>query len=243
MLRWAGRAAPFIFQPSSPLPLFVIPAPFIRHPRGSGDPWHPSNFLDSHFRGNDKGASGNDGLGVGNALEPLIRHPRPPISVTPRPPYSSSLLPLIVIPAPLIRHPHTLYTSPHTPLIRHPPQTLYVSSPHLSRHPHTHIRHPRESGDPWRPNNFLDSHFRGNDKEASRNDKEASRNDKEASRNDKGASGNDKEASRNDKGASGNDKGVSGNDKGVSGNGGLPNGFPVGAENDGLRVGFPLSWE
>ncbi|KXK37567.1 MAG: hypothetical protein UZ16_OP3001001057 [Candidatus Hinthialibacteria bacterium OLB16] len=23
------------------------------------------------------------------------------------------------------------------------------------------IRHPRESGDPWRPSNFLDSHFRG----------------------------------------------------------------------------------
>jgi len=40
------------------------PLPFC-HPRVSGDPWSAKNFLDSHFRGNDKGASGNDGLGVG----------------------------------------------------------------------------------------------------------------------------------------------------------------------------------
>ncbi len=31
------------------------------------------------------------------------------------------------------------------------------------RHPRSLIRHPRESGDPWRPSNFLVSHFRGND--------------------------------------------------------------------------------
>ncbi|MCE7908752.1 MAG: hypothetical protein DYH02_10365 [Candidatus Omnitrophica bacterium COP1] len=40
---------------SSPHPIYFILAPCIRHPRESGDPWHPSNFLDSRFRGNDKG--------------------------------------------------------------------------------------------------------------------------------------------------------------------------------------------
>ncbi len=33
----------------------------------------------------------------------------------------------------------------------------------IIRHPRFLSRHPRESGDPWHPNNFLDSHFRGND--------------------------------------------------------------------------------
>ena len=55
--------------PGEPVTAPILP---FRHPRGSGDPWSPPQFLDSHFRGNDKGAgmtrgaSGNDGFGIGN---------------------------------------------------------------------------------------------------------------------------------------------------------------------------------
>ena len=54
LCQWAGDLR------DSPLPFIALPASHIRHPRESGDPWHPNNSLDSHFRG-------NDGKGVGMA--------------------------------------------------------------------------------------------------------------------------------------------------------------------------------
>ena len=56
-------------------PFYVIPAPLIRHPRESGDPWRPNNFLDSHFRGND-GFCVDLPLPIFVIPAPYIRHPR-----------------------------------------------------------------------------------------------------------------------------------------------------------------------
>ena len=83
-----------------------------------------------------------NGLRSSSSSSHPIRHPRIL--------YTSSSLPIYVIPAPYIRHPRILYTSsPHpiyvilAPYIRHP-RSLYTSSPlPIYVIPAPYIRHPR----------------------------------------------------------------------------------------------------
>jgi len=63
------------YSESPSLPFTSSPPPLIRHPRESGDPWRPNNFLDSHFRGND-GFCVDLPLPIFVIPAPYIRHPR-----------------------------------------------------------------------------------------------------------------------------------------------------------------------